>query len=93
MKMKFNSDDDLPLNEAIEIDNSTILLGMFFMKQQMLSASFLRWMPIWIINNIKVLYHHRIYVFEGIDVSNRSASFHYWYFLNTDFKFQPNVLQ
>ena len=30
MKMKFNSDDDLPLNEAIEIDNSTILVRDVF---------------------------------------------------------------
>ena len=35
-------------------------------------------------------------VSEGIDVNNTSASkecdvCHYWYFLNSSFKFQPNI--
>ena len=30
MKMKFNSDDDLPLNKAIEIDNATIVVRDVF---------------------------------------------------------------
>ena len=30
MKMKFNSDDDLPLNKAIEIDNATIVVWDVF---------------------------------------------------------------
>ena len=37
-----------------------------------------------------------IHVSEGIDVNQASASkdcnvFHYWYFLNKIFKFQPNI--
>ena len=37
-----------------------------------------------------------IHVSEGIDVNQASASkdcnvFHYWYFLNKVFKFQPNI--
>ena len=45
-----------------------------------------------------MLYFDRIYVFEGTDVNNTSASkdcdiCHYWYFLNKSFKFPPNVCQ
>ena len=43
-----------------------------------------------------MLYFNRIDVSEGIDVNKASKSkecniCHYWYFLNKDFKFQPNV--
>ena len=44
----------------------------------------------------QILYFDRIAVSEGIDVNKTSGSkasdiFHYWYFLNYSFKFQPNV--
>ena len=53
-------------------------------------------MPLWIINNIKILYFDRIDVSEGIDVNKTSTSnecdiLHYRYFLNYSFKFQPNA--
>ena len=43
-----------------------------------------------------MLYYDRIDVSEGIDVNKTSALkecniFHYWFFLNKSFKFQPNV--
>ena len=43
-----------------------------------------------------MLYYHRIDVSEGINVNRKRESkkcniFHYWYFLNKGFKFQPNV--
>ena len=43
-----------------------------------------------------MLYYDRIDDFEEIDVNRSSASkecdvYHYWYFLNYSFKFQPNV--
>ena len=42
----------------------------------------------------KMLYYDKIYVFEGIDVNKTSASkkcniYHYCFFLNKGFKFQP----
>ena len=45
---------------------------------------------------LSILYVYRIDVSEGIDVDKTSALkeydiFHYWYFLNYSFKFQPNV--
>ena len=53
-------------------------------------------MPVWIINNIKMLCYDRIDISEGIDVNKTSASkecdaCHYWYFLNYSFKFQPTA--
>ena len=43
-----------------------------------------------------MLYFDRIGISEGSDVNKTSASkecdiFHYWYFLNYSFKFQPSV--
>ena len=43
-----------------------------------------------------MLYYGRIDVSEEINVNKTSASkecnvYHYWYFLNFDFKFQPEV--
>ena len=43
-----------------------------------------------------MLYYDRIDVSEGIDVNKTSASkeydiCHYWYFLNYNFKFHPNI--
>ena len=43
-----------------------------------------------------MLYYNRIDISEGIDVDKTSASkdcdiCHYWYFLNSSFKFQSNV--
>ena len=43
-----------------------------------------------------MLYFGRIDVYEGIDVNKTSASkecdiCHYWYLLNDNFTFQPNV--
>ena len=49
-------------------------------------------MPIWIINDIKMLYYDRIQVSEEIDVNKKSKSkkcdvCHYWYFLDKGFSF------
>ena len=43
-----------------------------------------------------MLYYDRIEVPEGIDINTTTESKkynirHYWYFLNKEFKFQPNV--
>ena len=44
-----------------------------------------------------MLYYNRIDVSERVDVNKTSESkecdiCHYWYFLNKDFKFQPNIV-
>ena len=43
-----------------------------------------------------MIHYDRIYISEGTDVNKTSASresdvCHYWYFLDYNFKFQPNV--
>ena len=45
-------------------------------------------------NNIKMIYFHRIDASEGIDVNKTSTSkefdiYHYWYFLNKNFSYGP----
>ena len=53
-------------------------------------------MPLWIKNNMKMLYYDRINVSEWINVNKKSEwkecdICHYCYFLDKGFKFQPNV--
>ena len=53
-------------------------------------------MPIWNINNIKMLYYDRNDISKGSDVNKKSESkdcdiCYYCYFLDKDFTFQPNV--
>ena len=50
-KVKFNSEDELPLYKTIEIPTMTIVVRSIFLKNnihhsQMLSTSFLRWMSL-----------------------------------------------
>ena len=53
-------------------------------------------MPVWIINNIKMLHYDKIDISEGFDVNKTRVSkecdiCHCSYFLNYSFKFQPNA--
>ena len=94
LKIKFASKDSL--NKTIEVHNAQLVVRAdFHEKKQIFSVSFLRLMPIWIINNIKLLYYDIIDVSEGTDVNKTNESkvcdiCHYWYFLNKGFKFQSN---
>ena len=46
-KIKFDSDNDLPLNKTIEIHIVKIVVrAIFYENKQMLSTSFLRWMSV-----------------------------------------------
>ena len=88
MKIKFNLDDDLPLNKTIEIDHVKIVVRAVFHENN-------KYYP-QVFLNIKVLHYDRIDISEGIDVNKTSRSkecdiCHYWYFLNKDFKSQQNV--
>ena len=83
MKIKFNSDNELPFNKSIKISVMVIVARAVFLGQIFIRI-------------IKMLYYDRFDVSEGIDVNKTSASkecdiCHYWYFLNYSFKFQPNV--
>ena len=48
------------------------------------------------INYRNMLHYERMDIFEKIDINETRASkecgiYHYWYFLDKGFKFQPNV--
>ena len=96
MKIKFNLDDELPLNKMIEIPIIIIVVRAAFHEtnkyypQVFLDECLYK---LWI---IKMIYYNRIDISEGIDVNKTGALkesdvYHYWYFLNYNFMFQPNV--
>ena len=72
MKIKFNSDDSLPLKEAIEISSMVIVFRAVFHENDKQYPQSI------ILINIKVLYFDRIHVSEGIDFNKTSAS-KVWY--------------
>ena len=94
MKLKFNSDDELPLNKMIEIHGMTIVVRIIFHGNN-------KYYPQVFINeynmiNIKMLHCDRTDVSEGIVCNNTSKLSecnicHHWYFLNKKFKFQTFV--
>ena len=68
MKIKFDSDDNLPLNKTKEIDDATIVVRAVFHQSNKYSQIFLRWMSLQNAINIEMLYYDRCEVSEGIDV-------------------------
>ena len=85
MKIKFDSDDNLPLNKTTEIPIMTMVVRTVFHEND-------KYYP----QNIKMLYYDKINFSERIDANKTSASkgcnvCHYCNFLNYSFKFQPNV--
>ena len=75
IKIKSYSDDELPLNKTIEIAVMLIVLrAIFFFFFLKTIITFLIWLPLWNMNNIKMLYYDRIDVSEGIDANKTSAS-------------------
>ena len=86
MKIKFNSDDDLPLKIAI-------IRSVFEEDGKLYPQIFFRRRFVWI---AKMLQDETISVSEGIDINKTSASkkcllCQYWYFKNVAFKFKPHV--
>ena len=76
IEIKFNSDDNLPLNKPLKFHAMTITLP----------TTFFRWHFVWI---IKMLQYERIDASEGIDVNKTSLSkecelCHYWFFKDVD---------
>ena len=82
MKIKFNSDDDLPLNKPLKFHNMAITIRSVFEEDGKLSL--FRWYFVWI-KYIKMLVYERIDISEGIDVNKINLSkecdiCYYWYF-------------
>ena len=75
IKIKFNSDDDLPLNKPLNFHAMTIIIRSAFKEDDKLYPQvFFRWPFVWI---IKMLKYKNIDVSEGIDVNKTSASKEY----------------
>ena len=66
MKIKFNSDDDLPLHKTKEIPSMTIAVGAIFLENIIHIFSS---MNVYINYEYTMLYFDRIDVSEGIDVN------------------------
>ena len=65
IKIKFHSDDELPLNKTIKIPVMiTVVRAIFHENNKYYPQDFFRWIPLWNINNIKILYY------DIIDVSD-----------------------
>ena len=96
MKIKFKSDDKLPLNKVIQIPNMIIVARAIFHENKKYYLQVFSDECLYKLEIIKMVYYDRIDVSEGIDVNKTSASKEcdvclYWYFLNYRFKFQPSV--
>ena len=93
-KIKFNSDDSLPLNKTLKLHNMTIIVRSVFEKDaKYYPQDFFRWMFIWV---LKMLQYGGIDVSERIDINKTSASkeymlCHYWYFKDVGNKYQPYI--
>ena len=82
MKIKLDSNKNLPLNKPLKFNVMTIMI-----------TSFVRRNFAWV---IKMLQYEKIDASEGIDTSKTSASkewmlCHYWYLEYVGFKFEPHV--
>ena len=93
MKIKFNFDNELPLNKPLKFHAMTIIIRSVFEEDGKLYTTFFRrhFAPI-----IKMLQYERIDVSEGIDVNKTSLLkecelCHYWYFKDIGFKFEEHV--
>ena len=60
IKIKFYLDDELPLNKTIEIPVMIIVVTAIFYENKYYPHIFFKWMPLWNIYNIKMLYYDRI---------------------------------
>ena len=81
MKIKFDSDDDFPLNKSLKFHAMTIIIRSVFEEDGKLYPQ---------------LFLEKIDVSEVIDVNKTSLSeecmlCHYWYFKDVGFKFEEHV--
>ena len=93
MKIKFDSDDDLPLEKILSLHNKTEVIRSVSKRQQVLSTIFFRWMFVWV---IKMLYYNNIDISEIIDINQSSKSKErmiclYWYFLDLNYTYEPYI--
>ena len=91
MKIKFNSDDDLPLSKPPKFHAMTIIIGSIFEEDGKLYPQVILDDALYA---YKMLEYDIIDISEGIDANKTSTSKecdigHYWYFKDIDFKYEP----
>ena len=94
MKIKFNSDDDLPLNKLLKFHLMTITIKYVFEEDGKRYPQVFLDDTLYELNIYKMIEYERIYNSEGIDVNktNKSKEYmlcHYWYFLDKNFSYRP----
>ena len=93
MKIKFNSDDDLPLNEILTLHTLTVIVRSVFKED---GKCYLQVFLDECLYESQMLKYDRIDISEGIDINKTNASkecdiCHYWYFLDKNFNYQPYI--
>ena len=93
MKIKFNSDDDLPLNKPLKFHLMTISIRSVFEEDGKLYPQVYFNDTLYELNVQKMLEYNRIDISEGTDVNktNSSKEFdicQYWYFNDIGFKYE-----
>ena len=90
MKIKFNSDNNLPLNKPLKFYNITLTIRYTFSEDNKLYPQVFLYDALYSL--YKILKYGRIDISEGIDVDKTNKSeeckfCHYWYFLNKNFSY------
>ena len=91
MKIKFNSDDTLPLNKTLKLHNIKIIIRSAFKKDGKYYPQVFLYKCLY---ELQMLEYDRNDISEGVDVNKTNASkeydvCHYWYFKDVGFKYEP----
>ena len=91
MKIKLNSDVNLPLNKTLKLHNMTMIIRSVFEKDSKLYQQVFLDECLY---ELYILEYDRTDISEGIDVNKTNASkecdiCHYWYFKDIGFKYEP----
>ena len=90
-KIKFNSDDNLPLDKSLKFYSTTVTIRCIFKEDNKLYPQV--FLDEALYNLQKMLEYDRIDISEGIvDKTNKSKECklcHYWYFLDKNFSYGP----
>ena len=95
MKIKFSSDDDLPLNKTLKFHAMTIIIRSVFEEDDKFYLQLFLDDALYELHIKKMLEYDRIDILEGMDVNKTSASkecdiCHFWCFKYIGFKYEPH---
>ena len=91
MKIKFNSDENVPLSKMLKLHMLTVIVRSVFKEVG-------KYYPEVFLDEclyeVLILEYDRIDISEGIDIKKTNASrecdiWHHWYFLDKKFKYEP----